>query len=269
MHKRGHMYITDNHVHLENGPLSKEYVEEFISQAVKMGVSELHILDHTHRFKEFYHCYDKLREVEIQDKWLSGKFKSSLLEYDELIKELRKETYPIEVKFGLEVCYTPESEGLLKEILPSLNYDFLIGSIHSVDGLLYDMGFSKEILWEKYDTNIIYQHYYEAVKSLIKSDLFDSIGHIDNLKLFGYYPSIDMTQTYLEVAKLLKEHNVLLEVNSGCKYRYGCDDLGISDELLRIFKTSGVKFITGSDAHKVSDVGKLLKETSERIKSFV
>ena len=56
MHKRGHMYITDNHVHLENGPLSKEYVEEFISQAVKMGVSELHILDHTHRFKEFFHC---------------------------------------------------------------------------------------------------------------------------------------------------------------------------------------------------------------------
>ena len=263
------MYLIDNHVHLENGPLSKEYAQKFIEQAIKMGVSELHILDHTHRFKEFYHCYDELRPIEIQDKWLGGKFKSSLKEYDELISELKKEKYPIEVKYGLEVCYTPKSEKLLKEILADLNYDFLIGSIHSIDGLLYDMGLSKEILWEKYDTNLIYKHYYEAVKALIKSDLFDSIGHIDNVKLFGYYPNIDMKETYLEVAKLLKEHNVLLEVNSGCKYRYGCDDLGISDELLRIFKENDVKFITGSDAHKFEDVGKLLKETSERIKSFV
>lgn len=263
------MYLIDNHVHLENGPLSKEYTEKFIDKAIEMGIDELHILDHTHRFKEFYHCYDKLREVEIQDKWLSGKFKSSLKEYDDLIKEVKKEKYPIKVKFGLEVCYTPESESLLKEILSKCHYDFLIGSIHSIDGLLYDMGFSKEILWGKYDTNIIYMHYYEAVKSLIEADLFDSIGHIDNLKLFGYYPSIDMSATYKEVARLLKEHGLLLEVNSGCLYRYGCKDLGISDELLKIFKEEGVSFITGSDAHKVEDTAKLIKETSERIKSFV
>ena len=263
------MYLVDSHVHLEKGPLTKEYVLEFINEAIKNNIDELHILDHTHLFKEFYHCYDELRDIDIQNRWLSGKFRNSLDEYDELIKEMKTMEFPIRVLYGLEVCYTPKSENMLKEVLKDRNYDFLIGSIHSVDSILYDMGFSKELLWEKYDTDLIYMHYYDAVKKLIRSDMFTSVGHMDNLKLFGYVPKRDMTAVYNEVAELMVKHKLLCEMNSGCFYRYGCKDIGLSDELLNIFKKKGVEFITASDAHNVSDVGKLIKETRERIESNV
>ena len=42
--------MIDAHVHLENGPLSKEYVFEFIDTALEKGIDHLQILDHTHRF---------------------------------------------------------------------------------------------------------------------------------------------------------------------------------------------------------------------------
>ena len=44
--------LIDGHMHLENGPLTKEYVMEFINEAYKQGFDRIQILDHTHRFKE-------------------------------------------------------------------------------------------------------------------------------------------------------------------------------------------------------------------------
>ena len=45
--------MIDGHMHLEYGDLSKEYVLQFVESAVKNGMDEIQILDHTHRFKEF------------------------------------------------------------------------------------------------------------------------------------------------------------------------------------------------------------------------
>ena len=58
--------MIDGHVHLENGPLTKDYVYEFIDEAIKKGIDELQILDHTHRFKEFAPIYESYRINEAQ-----------------------------------------------------------------------------------------------------------------------------------------------------------------------------------------------------------
>ena len=54
------------------------------------------------------------------------------------------------------------------------------------------------------------------------------------------------------------------ENNSGIAYRYGHQDIGISDEMLKIFKEHKVKMITASDAHKPEDVGTLIREATFR-----
>ena len=45
--------MIDGHMHLEYGTLSVEYVLQFVQEAIKKGLNEIQILDHTHRFKEF------------------------------------------------------------------------------------------------------------------------------------------------------------------------------------------------------------------------
>lgn len=42
------------------------------------------------------------------------KFKDSLDDYDRLIREVKGWIYPIDVSFGLEVCYVPKYEDYIK-----------------------------------------------------------------------------------------------------------------------------------------------------------
>ena len=256
--------MIDGHMHLEYGDLSKEYVLQFVESAVKNGMDEIQILDHTHRFKEFRPVYEGVRKASpYQEEWLNNKemkFHSTLDEYCALIKKIKAMDLPIKVSFGLEVCYVPEYEETLREILKPYHFDFLVGAIHSIDGLLYDMPWSKELLWEKYNVDAIYHRYYELIFDLVKSDLFTQLAHPDTIKMFGYYPTYDLKPTYHELAELLVEHHVKGECNTGCYYRYHHPDKGLSKELLDIFKEHHVDIITASDAHKPADVGTCIKD---------
>lgn len=250
--------MIDGHTHLENGPLTKEYVLSFVEEAKKKGIKTIHILDHTHRFIEFKDIYGDLRNIDLQNQWLNNKemkFKDHLQTYITLMKEIKEMNLDVEVKYGLEVCYTPQYENKIREILSNYKFDFLIGSIHSIDGILYDMSFSKELLFDKYDINDIYQRYYELICKAIESQLFTQIGHIDQIKLFNYYPSYDLKPTYQKIAQLLKKYQIKAENNTGIHYRYGHKDIGLNDELLKILKEYYVDMITSSDAHNAKDVG--------------
>ena len=254
--------MIDGHMHLEYGPLSVEYAEEFINAAIDAGMDEIQILDHTHRFLEFKEMYEDLKAIEPQKVWLEKKVLEPLDDYIKVIHEIRKKKYPIKVKFGLEVCHTPKYRLFIKDILDQYRdeFDFVVGAIHSIDGILYDMSFSKTILWEKYDVDYIYKRYYELVFDLIESDLYTLLAHPDTIKLFNYYPTYDLNSTYHEMAKLLNEHHMKCENNTGCYYRYNHKDMGLSDELLKILKEEKVKMITASDAHKPAHVGKNIKD---------
>lgn len=254
--------VIDGHMHLENGPISEEYAMKFVEAGVAAGMDCIQILDHTHRFTEFSFLYDKLKEKAPQQKqWLEKKKLESIKVYQDLIERMKKKDLPIEVRWGLEVCYDPDHKEELKEILSSYPYDFLIGSIHSIDGLLYDMkSFSREILWDKFDTNWIYKRYYEIMEDMIKSDLFTQIGHPDQLKLFHDAPTYDLTPTYEHLAVLAKQHDVYMENNTGIHYRYRHEDMGTAPDFLAILKKHGVKIMTASDAHQPEHVGMHIKE---------
>ena len=102
--------MIDAHVHLENGSLSKDYVFEFIKSAQEKGIDHLQILDHTHRFFEFKEMYEDICQIPAQKEWFLKKQKNSIQEYIDLIEEVKKEPLPIQVTWGLEVCYKKERE---------------------------------------------------------------------------------------------------------------------------------------------------------------
>lgn len=257
--------MIDGHMHLENGPLSVEYAMQFVEAGVNAGMDTIQILDHTHRFIEFAPMYEVLKEKAPQQKaWFEKKTLEPLSNYHRLIEEMKQMKLPIEVKFGLEVCYAPQDKAFIQKILAQYPYDFVIGSIHSIDGLLYDMkSFSREILWDVYPVDEIYQRYYKIMEDMIQSDLFTQIGHPDQLKLFHDEPTYDLLPTYERIAKLAKEHDVYMENNTGIHYRYGHEDIGTNRIFLDVLKNHGVKMMTASDAHQPSHVGMLIPEVSE------
>ena len=261
-------YYVDAHMHLEYGALTKEYVLEFVEEAVRKGLDEIDILDHTHRFKEFACCYEHLMIYEEQATWLSQKkkFCSSLAEYEKLIEEVRRMDLPIRVKFGLEVCYTKDTEETLRKILSPLNLDFLTGAVHSFNHILYDMPFSKELLWDRFSADDIYRDYYAAVMDCVRSGLFDRLAHPDTIKLFNIYPEYDLHDTYVELAHLCNAYGVRAECNTGCYYRYSHKDMGLSDEFLKVLKEEKTRIITASDAHYPEHCGNYILQATKRVK---
>ena len=251
------LYLTDGHMHLEYGLLNEDYVMRFVQEAAAKGLDEIDILDHSHRFKEFEGCYEHLKIYEKQKDWLAKptKFCNTLKDYYGLIETMRKKDLPVRVRFGLEVCYTSDTKDLLKEILSDVHLDFLTGAVHSVDHILYDMSFSKELLWDVWPSEKVYRRYYEEVLSLIDSGLFDRLAHPDQIKMLQIDPGYDLSQAYEKIAAALKKQGMYAENNTGVHYRYGHPDIGDSDGLLDTFKKYGVKLICASDAHRPEDVG--------------
>ena len=59
-----------------------------------------------------------------------------LSDYTRFIELQKKENFPVKLRFGLEVCYSPEHEKDIEKIKSLYPFDFLTGSIHFMDGYI-------------------------------------------------------------------------------------------------------------------------------------
>ena len=123
-------------------PVTIRGVKGFFESAKARGVDEIGISEHTHGFKEFKELYykdlilDNSFVGENQAIWLkTNKFKNTIDEYETFINMLKSKGYP--VKMGIEVCNFQDQKSV-KEILAKHNFDYIIGSIHFVEGWAYD-----------------------------------------------------------------------------------------------------------------------------------
>lgn len=252
--------MIDGHIHIENGAYTLDWIRQFVNRAAEMQIDEIRLLEHCYLFEEFVPMYGAVCAYsEYNNAWFRRRGGISNLEaYLELIRQVRKEELPVKVKFGLEICYFKEFEDLIVEQTKDKGFDFLLGSVHFIDGFAFD---HKAELWNGIDVDKAYRRYFEDSVSLAKSGIFDGIGHPDCIKLFGHKPSYSLTESYECLAEALAESHMYADQNSGAARR--CPktaSLGMDKELLRILKKNNVKIITSSDAHYLEDVGYKLKE---------
>lgn len=260
--------MIDGHVHLERGPYTREWMSKFVEQAQVMGITQLFMLEHTHRFEEFTGVYEAIFKDQVvakeQTEWFYNKPKLKITDYIAFIQEMKQIDWPIEVRFGLEVCYFPEKEELLRDKLSEYPWDFLIGSVHWIDGWGFDNAKTKWS-WEQKNIDELYEKYYEIMIKLVESQMFDSLGHPDSIKCFGYYSHKSLTQHYHKLAKVLKRNNVKTEFSAGLHINYNHSELGPNKELLQILLDHEVELVTVSDAHRPEDVGKDISKGIEII----
>lgn len=255
--------MTDAHVHIERGEYTKEWIDRFAMYAEKAGLDEVYLLEHSHRFVEFAPMYAPLCEYsEYQRAWIDRHLRLSIKQYEALITEMRKHTFPIKIKWGLEVCYSPGHEKLVSGILGSFDFDFAVGSIHWIDGFGFD---HKSEFWDGKDTEKLYRRYYELMTELARSRLFTGLAHPDSIKCFGHEPPNGLESAYNVLADELIKSNMYAEQNGGLYLNCGHLEMGMNKAMLNTLKDRGVRLITASDAHKPEDTGKNIVEMSRFI----
>ncbi|NLL88730.1 MAG: histidinol-phosphatase [Firmicutes bacterium] len=179
--------MIDYHIHLENGPYTLEWLEEFWRQAQKQGIREIGITEHCHKFSEFYPMFAPLTEGEgsyqyMRD-WITQDFQHDLAQYIELLLNARSAGIP--VKIGLELDYLSGMESVARRIIDQYPFDFILGSVHVIGKWGFD--FAPDV-WEGRDVNQAYLDYYATLDQAVDSGLFDIAAHFDLIKVWGQRP---------------------------------------------------------------------------------
>lgn len=257
--------MVDGHIHIERGGYTLEWIGQFVNKALEQGLDEIWLLEHCYRFQEFVPMYDSVCAYsEYIDKWFHKKAGVLQLEdYLRLICNVRENPFPIKIKFGLEICYFKEFEDFVANLTKDKDFDFLLGSVHFVDGFAFD---HKSEHWNNINIDRVYKRYFETSIDLIKCGIYDGIAHPDCVKLFGHKPSFSLVEYYNEMVQVLSVQNMYAEQSSGIYRRCpNTAELGMSRDMLRYMKQHNVKILTVSDAHCPEDVGSKILELNRLI----
>lgn len=261
---------TDYHMHLEYGDYKVDWVSGFFDAAKKRGIDEIGFSEHSHTFPEFEKFYyddlilDDSEVGAFQKVWLkTNKFKHTLKDYFDFMKVLQKNHA---VKIGIEVCNFKNQAGV-KKILDAWNFDYVIGSVHFLNGWGYDASKIKSE-WERHDLREIYEDYTTEAERLAASGNYDILGHPFNIRLFKYFPDFDATNYFERVAAALKKFNLAVDVNTGTKYRYPVEEISPCPEFMKIAAAYNLPIIISSDAHQPEDCGKFSDDAIEYVKKF-
>ncbi len=261
----------DYHMHFERGSYDFDWVQGFFDAAARRGLDEIGISEHSHGFTDFEHFYyddlilDDSFIGSFQQEWLKkNKFKCPLDDYFTFMDELKKRGKP--VKTGIEVCNFQDQEAVGK-ILDRYPFDYRIGSVHFLKGWAYD---SSEIKaeWDKRPLQTIYEQYAEEAERLCAGGHYDALGHPFNIRLFKYLPDFDVTPYLERVAKAMKKADMVVDVNTGTRYRYPIGEISPYPDFMEIAADYGLPVITTSDAHEPEDCGAYIDEAIEYVKRF-
>jgi histidinol-phosphatase (PHP family) len=233
------VFLPDYHIHTTLCKHAVGEMEEYVERAIELGFEEIGFADHMPVMPESCFCmgYDELPR------------------YLERVHELQNRYRErIAIRLGCEMDITPGREDEIAGIVERSGFDYVIGSVHYLDGWPFDQEKYRD-MFAKGDLRSIYDRFFETVVRAAQTGLYDIAGHIDNIKRMGCFFPGDMTGYYERTAEALRMMDVAVEVNTS-----GIDsDAGEaypSADFLRILNRYGVPVTAGSDSHRPEQVGR-------------
>jgi histidinol-phosphatase (PHP family) len=182
----------------------------------------------------------------------------------------------LSVYLGLEADYIKNYISPSDADFKELNLDYIIGSVHCVlpSGCKIDWADTKNILcvdgsqselefmiqngWNGSGSNLALS-YWDAVVEMCKTGGFDILGHADLIKknnsLNKYFFAKDYMPKIEELAEVLSQTNIIVEVNTGGLNRGKTTETYPSVDILKIFKQKNIPVTINADAHSVQELG--------------
>jgi histidinol-phosphatase (PHP family) len=238
--------IVDYHMHLrdEAGAIkfAPQAVGPFLETALARGVDEIGFTEHVYYFRQTAEIWDV--------PYMSERCTHDLDEYCDAV--LRAKEAGLPVKLGLEVDYVGERQPRLAELLAPYPFDFLLGSVHWLDGLAVD---SSPGVWEVMTVDEVWQQYADALCELAVSGAVDVLAHPDLAKIFGRRPQPALLADLHErIAIVAAAAGVAVEVSTA-GLRKPVGEIYPDAELLRACVRAGAPVTLASDAHEPDLVG--------------
>lgn len=234
--------ICDCHVHCSFSGDSHEDPEDIIAWAIDTGIAGIIFTDH----------YD----IDYPNK--KYHFEFDLQSRARVIEQLKR-AYgdKIEILNGIELGLQPHVSQASENIVIQGNFDFVIASIHAVDG--YSLCSQSDFFWGKTKQEAYSRYLQEIYNGILNFDNFDIIGHIGYIRRYGPYQErsmkyVDYAEICDNILKAVIQKGKGIEINTS-GYRYNLGGTIPSLDILQRYKQLGGEIITlGSDAHEKEQV---------------
>ncbi|PFW56280.1 histidinol-phosphatase [Bacillus cereus] len=260
---------------VKEGPFTAKWIDLYLEEALRKGIKEVGIVDHLYRFHEAKGYYEKYVDISdsklgrLQKEWLDQVRVVSLYDFTKAIEEAKERWSKkgVTLKLGIEADYFIGCEEELKNLLALGDFDYVIGSVHFLNGWGFDNPDTKEY-FEEHDLHALYDTFFKTVERAVRSELFDIIAHLDNIKVFNYrLDENEQLSYYKEIARALVDTNTATEINAGLYYRYPVREMCPSPLYLQVLAKYGVPITISSDAHYPNDLGKYVKENVQTLRT--
>jgi len=248
------------HLH-STGSDGKMSPEEVVKEAISAGIKYICFTDH-------YLVPETLSSLEYYKGFFSEPYKK---EVRRLQAENKKR---IDISFGAEFDWFEGHESWIKAESAKDEYDYLIGSVHfvPVNGQMYHLNFGRNGKEQFIDTvnkfkgikNLI-KEYYRQTRLMIKARLFDSVGHLDTIKMYNskgdlFSETEDWYQDEVrQTLDALVESDMALEINirglfAATEVQYP------SLWILKEARKRNIPITMGTDSHRAGEVGQALDQ---------
>ena len=244
--------MFDFHMHTHVSFDGRDKADNMVKAALKAGLTEICFTDHMD--------YDPLDP--------NHKLHFDIADYNKEYDNL--ESPGLTIRRGFEFGMLPDNRAQFQKDLQLREWDFVIGSVHFVDGL--DVYYPE--FWEGKTPQYGILRSFEDTLTCVKNhDGYDVLGH---LTYIGKSTSNPLKRPILykdyremadEIMKLLVQKGIGMECNtSGLD---ACADFLPGIEYLRRFKELGGEIVTvGSDAHHSNRVGQYCREAAEILREI-
>lgn len=247
--------LVDYHVHTARCGHAVGPMERYVERAIQAGIRELGFSDHLF----LYWQPPDQRDPELgMAEWELDYYVADVIRCRE------RYAGDVTIRLSTEADFVPGHERTLERILARYDWDYLVGSVHFVDGWGFDD--SRYLAgYDGWDIDALYSRYFDLVGQSAETGFFDVIGHADLVKKFGHLPRADQAANHADLAGRLARSGVCVEVNTA-GLRKPCAELYPSLGLLRAFREAGVPATFGSDAHAPEEVAADLGAASTHLR---
>ncbi|WP_418790583.1 histidinol-phosphatase HisJ family protein [Phosphitispora sp. TUW77] len=245
----------DYHIHTKMCGHASGEMDEFVVVGKQKGLKEIGFADHIPMY--FLPAEERDNSIAMKEEELDT--------YAGRVREMQEKYYPFPIKFGIEADFIPGKEKELLAVLKRHDFDYVLGSIHFLDGWGFDNPRHRQG-YDKWDIYELYHYYFTTVQKAAASGIFDSMAHPDLIKKFGIRPDRDVTGIYEDTVREIAASGVCVEINTA-GLRVPAGEIYPDTVFVKLCHKYKVPVTLGSDAHQPQYVGVGFKEAVAVLKS--
>lgn len=240
---------ADYHIHTKLCKHARGEMEEYVEQALHIGLKEIAFTDHI-PLPDNFDIAHRMAYHELEG-------------YANKIQQLQKSYPDIIIKTGIEADFYDGFEDYLYQTLNRFQFDLVIMAVHFVKGW-GKSNWAFSYYFPDKSLKQIYSEYLQAVKRGINTGLFNIVGHLDLIKSEDHSVLELNEDEVKDILQAAKEQNMAVELNTSglCK---SINETYPNLNILPMIAEKDLPITFGSDAHQPDRVGFYFNELREDI----